>query len=186
MRAQVADHRSDIFSFGVILHEMIMGRRAFQHDTTAETMAAILKEEPAELSQSQPHISPSLERIVRRCLEKRPEQRFQSTADLGFALEALASPATGSGGGLTTAAATAVAATTPPAWRARSTRRKSRRSSPTTRRLYTWRRAGWSSSAIKSLSRRPSTQAVFRSAAMQFLLPRESRLATVFLFPRMA
>jgi len=89
VRGQATDHRSDIFSFGLILHEMITGRRAFQRDTMAETMSAILKEEPEELTRSNPDLNPSLERIVRRCLEKKPEQRFQSTADLGFALESL-------------------------------------------------------------------------------------------------
>ena len=89
VRGQTTDYRSDIFSFGLILYEMIMGRRAFQHETTAETMSAILKEEPEELTQSNPNISPALDRIVRRCLEKKPERRFQSTSDLGFALEAM-------------------------------------------------------------------------------------------------
>jgi serine/threonine-protein kinase len=90
VRGQLTDHRSDIFSFGAILHEMISGRRAFRRDTMAETMSAILKEEPNDLTESNPNISPSLERIVRRCLEKKAERRFQSTSDLGFALEALA------------------------------------------------------------------------------------------------
>jgi len=95
VRGQPADHRSDIFSFGAILHEMITGRRAFRRETMAETMSAILKEEPEELTQSNPNVSPALDRIVRRCLEKKPEQRFQSTSDLGFALESL-SAASGS------------------------------------------------------------------------------------------
>jgi len=89
VRGHATDHRSDIFSFGTILHEMITGRRAFQHETMAETMSAILKEEPEELTESNPNISPALERIVRRCLEKKPDRRFQSTSDLGFALESL-------------------------------------------------------------------------------------------------
>jgi len=97
VRGQTTDHRSDIFSFGAILHEMITGRRAFQHETMAETMSAILKEEPKELTESNPNISPSLERIVRRCLEKKAERRFQSTSDLGFALESLSAPTSSSG-----------------------------------------------------------------------------------------
>src|SRR5205807_10500171 len=109
VRGQPADHRSDIFSFGAILHEMITSRRAFRRETMAETMTAILKEEPEELSASNPNINPSLERIVNRCLEKKPERRFQSTADLSFALEALSAPTNSSGSGLTTAAAVAVA-----------------------------------------------------------------------------
>ena len=96
VRGQPTDYRSDIFSFGLILYEMITGRRAFQHETMAETMSAILKEEPPEMTQSNPNISPSLDRIVRRCLEKKPERRFQSTSDLGFALEALSTTSSSS------------------------------------------------------------------------------------------
>jgi len=89
VRAEATDHRSDIFSFGAILHEMLTGRRAFKRDTMAETMSAILKEEPDDLTETNANISPSLERIVRRCLEKKAERRFQSTSDLGFALESV-------------------------------------------------------------------------------------------------
>jgi hypothetical protein len=121
VRGHIIDHRSDIFSFGAILHEMITGRRAFQRETMAETMSAILKEEPEELSESNPNINPSLERIVRRCLEKKPERRFQSTADLGFALEALST--TSSSGANRTEAAQALdtlATSTPSGWRDRA------------------------------------------------------------------
>src|SRR5262249_10699161 len=112
VRGQTADHRSDIFSFGAILHEMITGRRAFKRETMAETMTAILNEEPAELSASNPNVNPSLERIVNRCLEKKPERRFQSTADLAFALDALSAPTSSvSGGNLTLAAHEAVVET---------------------------------------------------------------------------
>ena len=97
VRGHTTDYRSDIFSFGTILHEMITGKRAFQEESMAETMSAIVKEEPAELTVSNPNISPSLERIVRRCLEKKPDRRFQSTADLGFALESLSAPTSSSG-----------------------------------------------------------------------------------------
>ena len=90
-RGEIVDYRSAIFSFSAILHEVITGRRAFRRETIAETMTAILKEEPEELIQSTSNISPSLDRIVRRCLEKKPDRRFQSTSDLGFALEALSS-----------------------------------------------------------------------------------------------
>ncbi len=120
VRGQATDHRSDIFSFGAILHEMITGRRAFRRETMAETMTAILKEEPEELSASNPNINPSLERIVNRCLEKKPERRFQSTADLSFALEALGQPSTSSSGReLTSAASVAVAETKRSVWRGR-------------------------------------------------------------------
>ena len=97
VRGQLTDHRSDIFSFGAILHEMITGHRAFRRDTMAETMTAVLREEPQELTASNPNINPALERLVNRCLEKKPERRFQSTSDLGFALESLSAPTSSSG-----------------------------------------------------------------------------------------
>jgi eukaryotic-like serine/threonine-protein kinase len=89
VRGQTADPRSDLFAFGAVLYEMISGKRAFKGNTAADTMSSILKEEPPELSQANQTLSPTLERVVRRCLEKDPEQRFQSARDLGFALEAL-------------------------------------------------------------------------------------------------
>jgi Tol biopolymer transport system component len=105
VRGQEADHRADIFAFGVILYEMLSGRRTFQGDSAADVMSAILKEEPPELSETNAKISPALEKIVRRCLEKKPEHRFHSAHDLGFALEALTTP---SGSRLETAAAPAL------------------------------------------------------------------------------
>jgi Tol biopolymer transport system component len=101
VRGQEADHRSDIFSFGAILYEMLTGRRAFLRETMAETMTAILKEEPEEVTEVNSKAPPQLERIVSRCLEKKPERRFQSASDLGFAIEALSTP---SGARLDTAA----------------------------------------------------------------------------------
>jgi serine/threonine protein kinase/WD40 repeat protein len=89
VRGDAADHRSDIFSFGSILYEMLYGQRAFKRDTAAETMAAILNEEPSEASGKNPPVTPALERIVRHCLEKRPGQRFQSAYDIAFALESV-------------------------------------------------------------------------------------------------
>src|SRR5215813_2440725 len=89
VRGQNVDHRSDIFSFGAILYEMLSGRRAFRRETMAETMTAILKEEPPELTETNANMNPGLERIVHRCLEKQPERRFQSASDLGFAIESL-------------------------------------------------------------------------------------------------
>ncbi len=89
VRAKVIDHRTNIFSFGAVLYEMISGQRAFHRDTAAETMTAILKEEPLEWATDSKIVSPALERIVRRCLEKAPEQRFQSARDLAFALGTL-------------------------------------------------------------------------------------------------
>jgi TolB-like protein/Tfp pilus assembly protein PilF len=86
VRGQLADHRSDIFSFGAVLYETLTGERAFRGDTAVETMNAILKEDPPELARTVDEISPSLGRIVRRCLEKIPDERFQSARDLAFAL----------------------------------------------------------------------------------------------------
>ena len=89
VRGVAADYRSDIFAFGAILFEMLSGRRAFHRETGAETMTAILKEDPPDLPATERHISPALARIVDRCLEKTPAARFQSTRDLAFALEGL-------------------------------------------------------------------------------------------------
>ncbi|MCU1308913.1 MAG: serine/threonine protein kinase [Candidatus Angelobacter sp.] len=91
VRGEKVDHRSDIFSFGAVLYEMLTGNRAFQRDTGAETMTAILKDDPPEMvaGSSSAMISPGLQRIVNHCLEKNPGERFQSARDLGFALQAL-------------------------------------------------------------------------------------------------
>ena len=97
VRGHEADHRSDIFSFGSILYEMLAGQRAFRRETMAETMTAILKEEPPELSETNAKISLPLEKLVRRCLEKKPERRFHSAHDLAFAIESLSGTATSSG-----------------------------------------------------------------------------------------
>ena len=97
VRGQVVDHRSDIFSLGAILYEMLCGKRAFEGKTAADTMSAILKEEPAELSASGRSLPPALGRIVDRCLEKAPAERFQSARDLAFNLELLSREETGSG-----------------------------------------------------------------------------------------
>ncbi|HEY3204943.1 MAG TPA: protein kinase [Thermoanaerobaculia bacterium] len=87
LRGEPADARCDVFSFGAVLYEMVSGRRAFRGDTAIETMNAILKEDPPELSTGGRAVPPALERIVAHCLEKRPEQRFQSAQDLAFDLE---------------------------------------------------------------------------------------------------
>src|SRR2546425_4685604 len=89
VKGRPVDHRSDIFSFGAILYEMLSGRRAFHGESAAETMSAILKEDPPDLSSTNQNISPALERLVNHCLEKNPEERFHSASDLAFALEAL-------------------------------------------------------------------------------------------------
>jgi Tol biopolymer transport system component len=89
---QTADHRSDIFSFGALLYELLTGRRAFAADNGPETLTAILKHEPPDASTIGAPVPPALEQIVRRCLEKKPERRFQSAHDLVFALGMAASP----------------------------------------------------------------------------------------------
>jgi eukaryotic-like serine/threonine-protein kinase len=89
LRGQEIDYRTDIFSLGVVLFETLGGMRPFAGESTVEVMNAILKDEPPRLASLNPKVAPALERIVRRCLEKRMEQRFQSASDLGFALQAL-------------------------------------------------------------------------------------------------
>ena len=91
LHGKPADHRSDVFSLGVVLYEMVAGAHPFPGTTTAEVQAAILKEEAPNLSQANPKVPPLLEHLVSRCLEKRPEDRFQSARDLLFALEELSS-----------------------------------------------------------------------------------------------
>jgi eukaryotic-like serine/threonine-protein kinase len=89
VRGKPLDHRTDIFAFGAILYEMLAGTRAFRRSTSADTMAAILNEAPPSISQIAQNTPRGLQRVVDRCLEKNPEQRFQSASDLAFALEAL-------------------------------------------------------------------------------------------------
>jgi Tol biopolymer transport system component len=91
VRGLAVDHRADIFAFGVILYEMLADQRPFHGDTPADTISAILKEDPPDLPAVERHIPPALERIVDRCLEKNPSARFQSATDLAFALESLPS-----------------------------------------------------------------------------------------------
>ena len=102
VRGLALDARSDIFSFGAILYEMLSGKRAFHGDTPADTMSSILKEDPPELNETNRNVSPALERIVQHCLEKNPEARFHAASDIGFDLEHL------SGISSTTARVTAV------------------------------------------------------------------------------
>ena len=89
VRGHAADRRSDIFAFGAVLYEMLTGQRAFRKATSAETMSPILNEDPLPMTQTVQDLPPALQRIVSRCLEKKPERRFQHASDLGFALEAL-------------------------------------------------------------------------------------------------
>lgn len=106
VRGAGVDARSDIFSFGAILYEMISGKRAFHRETAADTMSAILKEEPADLSETNRNVSPALERIVQHCLEKNPEQRFHSASDIAFDLEHLSGASSASASARTTTIAT--------------------------------------------------------------------------------
>ncbi len=97
VRGQGADQRSDIFALGAILYEMLTGNRAFKRDSSVETMNAILKEEPPELEETVPGLTPNLDRVIRHCLEKNPLQRFQSASDIAFDLESISNhSATGS------------------------------------------------------------------------------------------
>jgi Tol biopolymer transport system component len=89
VKGKAADQRSDLFAFGAILYEMLSGQRAFHRESAAETMSAILREEPPDLSATNRSVQPGLERIVRHCLEKNPEERFYSARDVAFDLEAL-------------------------------------------------------------------------------------------------
>ncbi|HSD72763.1 MAG TPA: protein kinase [Thermoanaerobaculia bacterium] len=89
VRGKSADHRSDIFSCGAVLYEMLSGERAFQGESAAETMAAIAQKDPAEFSGTGAPIAPALDRIVRHCLEKNPNERFQSARDVAFDLQSL-------------------------------------------------------------------------------------------------
>lgn len=89
VRGEKADSRSDIFSFGVVLYEALSGQRAFAGATAADRASAILKEDPPDLRTSGRNISPALARIVHRCLEKSPQERFESARDLAFHLETL-------------------------------------------------------------------------------------------------
>src|SRR5947199_141344 len=87
VRGEQVDRRSDIFAFGAILYEMLTGKRAFKRSSSIETLSAILREDPPDLADSLPNIPPQIDKLVRRCLEKDRDQRFQSARDLAFNLE---------------------------------------------------------------------------------------------------
>jgi len=95
LRAKAVDHRSDIFSVGAILYEMLTGRRAFRGETEVDTITAVLREDPPETNLEQANVPASCQQIVRHCLEKEPENRFQSARDLAFALETLSNASGG-------------------------------------------------------------------------------------------
>src|SRR5256885_2377856 len=106
------DDRTDFFAFGAELYEMVSGQRAFQRDTAADTMTAILTQDPPELTGSRPDLSPALDRIIRHCLEKNANERFQSARDVAFALEALSGTTTSQASG-----AASIVPTRAPHWR---------------------------------------------------------------------
>ncbi len=89
-RGHLVDARADIFSLGAVLYEMVTGRRAFDAETPVDVLAAVLHAEPPDIG-VELRVPPALDRIIRRCLEKRPEERFQSARDLAFALEGVGS-----------------------------------------------------------------------------------------------
>jgi len=91
-RGEAADGRADLFALGTILFEMLTGRRAFRAATAAETLAAVLQHDPLPALEAQPEVPPEMVRLVRHCLEKRPEERIQSARDLAFALEPFTRP----------------------------------------------------------------------------------------------
>ena len=94
VRGKAADTRSDLFSLGAILYEMVSGKRAFHAESSAETMSAILKEDPPELTATNRNVPPALERIVCHCLEKNTSERFQSAHDIAFNLQMLSAQTT--------------------------------------------------------------------------------------------
>ena len=100
VRGENVDQRSDIFSFGAILYEMLAGSRAFRRDSSIETLSAILKEEPRDLVDMLPSLPPPVDKLVRRCLEKDRTRRFQSARDLAFHLETLLHASTGASASL--------------------------------------------------------------------------------------
>jgi Tol biopolymer transport system component len=95
VRGGDVDARTDLFALGAVMHEMITGQPAFKRETAAETMTAILREDPTDLAGTRVDLPPALDRIVRHCLEKNPLERFQTARDVAFALEALSGPGSG-------------------------------------------------------------------------------------------
>ena len=92
LRGLPVDHRSDLFAFGAILYEMLSGRKAFKRDTAADTVSAITRDEPGDLMESGRGIPVALDHVVRHCLEKDREKRFQSARDIQFALSEASGP----------------------------------------------------------------------------------------------
>jgi hypothetical protein len=100
VRGEPTDHRTDIFSLGCVLYEMLTGRRAYGRATAAETMSAILRDDPPDPGTLNVNVPPAVLRTLRRCLEKRPQERFESARDLAFALESSLDSSTSAGAAL--------------------------------------------------------------------------------------
>lgn len=94
LRSKAVDHRSDIFSFGAILYEMLTGSRAFRGETEVDTITAVLREEPPDAELDQASVPSGYQDIIRHCLDKDPENRFQSVKDLAFALQTISGTST--------------------------------------------------------------------------------------------
>ncbi len=103
-RGLAVDHRADVFAFGCLMYELVSGKRAFDRDSAADTISAILKEDPPPLSGANVAVPPALDRVIHRCLEKNPDERFQSARDLAFALETLSTGVIGPVSGPSSAA----------------------------------------------------------------------------------
>jgi hypothetical protein len=116
VRGAAVDARTDLFAMGAVLYELLTGRRAFRRATAAETMTAILNEDPPDLSTTRTDLPAALDRIVRHCLEKHPAERFQTALDVAFALEALSGGSSASQPSITAPAAAAVKRTPVLAW----------------------------------------------------------------------
>jgi len=119
IRGRQVDGRADLFALGAVLYEMVTGTRAFQRETPADTMTAILKEDPPELLAVRADVPPSLDRIIRHCLEKIPAERFQSARDVAFALDALSGSASATTASGSVPAATGTTAVASSAFRER-------------------------------------------------------------------
>jgi len=106
VRGGSVDARTDLFAVGAVLYEMLTGARAFQRETAAETLTAILREDPQEISRTRHDLPPALERIVQHALEKNPAERFQTARDVVFALTSLSGTSSGVHGVSSSAAST--------------------------------------------------------------------------------
>jgi serine/threonine protein kinase len=114
VRGKASDHRTDIFAFGTIFYEMLTGKKAFHGDTVADTMSAILQKDPPDLADFDPNLPAAFQRVICRCMEKNPEERFQSTRDLQFALEAVSGAGDSRSSGISARAAAETIITTRP------------------------------------------------------------------------